>query len=111
MLSYQAIDAAQLGHAERGAQRLRRSGSRAMTTLRKLPSTRPNTTTIVRVISELILREHVPSDVGVQLAKDRQVLAHFRHVPGGPIRSHEADAWLGLERVLRSRTMQLGERL
>src|SRR3989454_3474963 len=40
-LSYHAIGVPQRGHAERGRQRLRRSGRRAITTSRKLPMTRP----------------------------------------------------------------------
>src|SRR2546425_6251629 len=40
-LSYHAIGVPQRGHAERGRQRLRRSGRRAITTFRKLPMTRP----------------------------------------------------------------------
>src|SRR6185436_3317422 len=44
MLSYHAITAPQPGQAEPGRQMLRRSGTRAMTTLRKLPMSRPATT-------------------------------------------------------------------
>src|SRR3989442_418918 len=40
-LSYHAIGVPHRGHAERGRQRLRRSGRRAITTFRKLPTTRP----------------------------------------------------------------------
>ncbi len=41
MLSYQAMGAPQPGHAERGRNTLFPSGNRAITTLRKLPMTRP----------------------------------------------------------------------
>src|SRR5713226_10115477 len=44
-LSYHAIGVPQRGHAERGRQRLRRSGRRAITTFRKLPMTSPNRAT------------------------------------------------------------------
>jgi hypothetical protein len=50
MLSNQAIIAPQPGQAERGAHRLRRSGNRAMTTFKKLPSTKPKTNTNARAI-------------------------------------------------------------
>src|SRR5262245_46440641 len=45
MLSYHAIMAPQPGQAERGCTRLRRSGTRAITTFRKLPITNPMRTT------------------------------------------------------------------
>src|SRR2546430_2507873 len=45
-LSYHAIAAPQPGHAEPGCQRLRRSGRRAITTFRKLPTMRPNRQTV-----------------------------------------------------------------
>src|SRR5262245_15104736 len=47
MLSYQASGVAQPGQAERGAHTLRPSGTRAITTFRKLPRTRPKTTAVV----------------------------------------------------------------
>src|SRR2546428_11776270 len=40
-LSYHAIGVPHRGHAERGRQRLRRTGGAAITTFRKLPTTRP----------------------------------------------------------------------
>src|SRR6185436_20372330 len=41
MLSYQAMGVAQRGHADRGLTMLRPAGTRAMTTLRKLPTQSP----------------------------------------------------------------------
>jgi hypothetical protein len=41
MLSYQVMAAPHPGHAEAGLHTLRRSGTRAMTTFRKLPIRRP----------------------------------------------------------------------
>src|SRR5215470_9891481 len=110
MLSYQPISAPQPGQADRGAQRLRRSGRRAMTTLRKLPSTRPNTTTAASAISELMLGGHVPRRDGMQLPENRELLAHLRRLPRGPIRENEADPRLGSERLLVRGAVQLGER-
>src|SRR6184192_2873268 len=127
-LSYQAIGAPQPGHAERGAQRLRRSGRRAITTLRKLPRTRPNTTTTARPISETMLRDHVtrrggmqlahegdaqaahhPAPAasrrgGMQLAQDGELLAHLLRVACAAVGEHEADAGLCSERLLCGRT-------
>src|SRR3954453_2783677 len=45
MLSYHAISVPQAPHAERGRTIERRSGTRAATTLRKLPIARPGTKT------------------------------------------------------------------
>src|SRR5262245_7309684 len=41
MLSCHVMAASHVGHADRGRQRLRPAGSRAITTFRKLPTTRP----------------------------------------------------------------------
>src|SRR5438445_6239782 len=90
-LSYQAIGAPQPGHAELGAQRLRRSGRRAITTLRKLPSTRPKTTTIASVTSETMPRGDVSCSGGMQLAEDRELLLRLRDLPGLLICVHESD--------------------
>src|ERR1051325_10094445 len=110
MLSYQAIGAPQPGHAERGAQRLRRSGKRAITTLRKLPSTRPNTTTTPSAISEPMLRRDVPCGDWRQLPEDPGRLTHCSRVAGGPIRENEADPRLRRERLLVRRSPQLTKR-
>src|SRR3989441_12496108 len=99
-LSYQAMGAPQPGHAERGAHRLRLSGSRAITTFRKLPRTRPKSTTTARGISEGMPRADVPRRRGLQLAKDREVLAHFHDVARVTIREDEPDARLRRERLL-----------
>src|SRR5437867_8837567 len=108
-LSYQAIGAPQPGHAERGAQRLRRSGRRAITTLRKLPRTRPNTTTTARPISETMLRDHVTRRGGMQPAQDGELLAHLLRVACAAGGEHEADAELCSERLLCGRTASPGD--
>src|SRR5216117_2117933 len=94
------MSAPQPGHAERGAHRLRLSGSRAITTFRKLPRTRPKSTTTARGISEVMPRDDVPLRRGMQLAKDREVLAHFHDVARVTIREDEPDARLRRERLL-----------
>src|SRR5262249_43285115 len=111
MLSYHVIGAPQPGHAERGAHRLRRSGSRAMTTLRKLPNTSPNAMTATSPMSELMFRGYVPRDDGMQLPQNRELLAHLCRVPGGTIREDESNTRLGGIRLLAGRAMELGQRL
>src|SRR5919108_411097 len=110
-LSYQAIGAPHPGHAERGAHKLRRSGRRAMTTFRKLPSTRPKTTTTARAISEPVLRGHVACCGGMQLAQDRELFTHGLRVACLPVGEHEADAGLRSEWLLAGRTAELGDAL
>src|SRR5206468_5467350 len=74
--------------------------SRVITTFRKLPRTRPKSTTTARGISEVMPRDDVPLRRGMQLAKDREVLAHFHDVARVTIREDEPDARLRRERLL-----------
>src|SRR3989441_12704690 len=72
-LSYHAIGVPQRGHAERGRQRLRRSGRRAITTFRKLPMTRPR-------------RQTAPSaTAGVASASARSITSPSREQRGADL--------------------------
>src|SRR5216110_2577911 len=104
------MGAPQTGHAERGARRLRRSGSRAITKLRKLPSSRPNTATTARLISEVVPRHDLSRGVGMQLAEDRELLTHLDHVAHVAIHQDEPDARLNREWLLPGGRAKLRER-
>src|SRR6266704_2690916 len=72
-LSYHALGVPQRGHAERGRQRLQRSGRRAITTFRKLPTTRPR-------------RQTAPSaTAGVASASARSITSPSREQRGAEL--------------------------
>src|SRR5256712_2762601 len=72
-LSSHAIGVPQRGHAERGRQRLRRSGRRAITAFRKLPMTRPR-------------RQTAPSaTAGVASASARRITSPRREQRGADL--------------------------
>src|SRR5262249_51075000 len=111
MLSYHVIGAPQPGHAERGAHRLRRSGRRAITTLRKLPSIRPKTTTTASSISEMVVGHDVARRRWMKQAQNHELPAHLRRVSGFLVGSHEDDARSLGEWLLARSTQQLGDPL
>src|SRR5688572_8466864 len=107
MLSCQAMALPHPGHVEPGIQRLRRSGTRAITTFKKLPITRPKVTTGTRAISGGEVMCERPRQFRVQLPEDVVVLSRLRVVAALEVAAHEADPWLRRVGIERGRTMEL----